>query len=205
MPRPKKLSRDKILDAAIELIDAEGLEALSMRRLGERLGVEAMSLYRHVRSKAALLDAVHDALLGRMRIEPASGAWEEDLRQIARAFRALLREHAAALPMFATRTATGPLALAQVEAGLAILHRAGLSPARAVSTFQVIFAYVVGHSMFTYASAATTGGTVDYGSLPAERFVHLRRIAEGPMPDAEQQFEQGLDLLIEGLRQTRSV
>ncbi|MEM9458184.1 MAG: TetR/AcrR family transcriptional regulator C-terminal domain-containing protein [Myxococcota bacterium] len=204
MPRPKKLSRDKILDAAIELIDAEGLEALSMRRLGERLGVEAMSLYRHVRNKAALLDAVHDALLGRMRIEPSDGGWDAQLRQIARAFRALLREHAAALPMFATRTATGPQALAQVEAGLAILHRAGLCPARAMSTFQVIFAYVVGHSMFTYAPAAATGGTVDYGSLPADQFMHLRRIAEDPMPDAEQQFEQGLDLLIEGLRQTRS-
>lgn len=202
MPRPRKLSRDKILDAAIELIDTDGLEALTMRRLGERLGVEAMSLYRHVGNKAALLDGVHDALLGRMKVEPTGEAWDEDLRRIARAFRALLAEHARALPMFATRTATGPRALDQVEAGLEVLERTGLSPARAMSTFQVIFAYVVGHSMYTYAPPSAMGGPVDYGSLAAERFPRLRRIAGVRLADADEEFERGLDLLIEGLRKT---
>lgn len=203
MPRRKKLSRDKIVDAAIALVDAEGLDALSMRRLGERLGVEAMSLYRHVGNKAALLDLVHDALLGRLHYSLAGEAWDEDLRRIARAFRALLRDHAAALPMFATRTATGPAGLAHVEAGLSVLARAGIPPAQAMSTFQVIFTYVVGHSLYTYAPPDAVAN-VDYGALPPDRFPHLHQIAQLPGTDADAEFERGLDLLVAGLRHTTS-
>ncbi|MCA9705922.1 MAG: TetR/AcrR family transcriptional regulator C-terminal domain-containing protein [Myxococcales bacterium] len=199
MPRPKKLSRDKILDAAIALVDAEGLEALSMRRLGERLGVEAMSLYRYVGSKAALLDGIHDALLGRMQVEPSEGPWDDAVRRLARAFRALLRDHAAALPVFATRTATGPRALAHVEQGLAVLARAGLPPAEALATFQVIFAFVVGHSMYTFAPL-DGGAEPDYGSLPADRFPHLHALSRLPPTDPEAEFERGLELLVQGLR-----
>ena len=118
---------------------------------------------------------------------------------MARAFRAMLREHAAALPMFATRNATGPRALAQVERGLAVLVTTGMSIAEALSTFQVVFAYVVGHSLYTF-TPLPEGSRVDYGALPADRFVHLRRIAELEPTDSEVEFERGLDLLVEGIR-----
>ncbi len=188
-----------ILDAAIEIVDEHGLEALTMRRLGERLGVEAMSLYGWVRNKADLLDGIHDVLLGRMNPTLGHPDPTEDLRSMARAFREVLRAHPNALPMFATRPARGPSALRQVELGLRVLARMGIPPERSLAIFQIIFAFVVGHALYTF-SRADDGDEVDYAALP-EDLAHVRSLAEIlPGRELDAEFELGLDTFIAGLK-----
>src|SRR5438552_18523973 len=97
------LSRERIVEAAVGLIDGEGLDALSMRRLGSALGVEAMSLYRHFPAKTALLDAVVARLLGELAVPaPTVGPWQPSFRALARAYRALLARHPKAIPLLAS-------------------------------------------------------------------------------------------------------
>src|SRR6516162_5199250 len=98
---PLALSRARICREALALVDEEGLEALSMRRLGARLGIEAMSLYHHVRDKADLLDALHAAVLGKLEPEGVKGdAWRPLLGGLARALRSALLRHPNIVPLF---------------------------------------------------------------------------------------------------------
>src|SRR5215470_10646554 len=104
---PPALSRARICSEALALVDEEGLDALSMRRLGARLGVEAMSLYRHVRDKADLLDAIHAAVLGDLGTVRSGGAaagdWRALVAHMASALRTTLLRHPNVLPLFGTR------------------------------------------------------------------------------------------------------
>ena len=193
-----------ILAAAIELVDRDGLDALTMRRLAERLGVEAMSLYGYVRNKADLLDGIHDALLGQMTPTLDGGDPTEDIRRIARAFREVLRAHPNALPIFATRPARGESSLRQVELGLSVLERMGMPPARALATFQVLFAFVVGHALYTFGKAADAD-EVDYASLP-DALAHVRSLpAVLQARDLDAEFELGLETFIAGMQVDRTV
>src|SRR4051812_17759624 len=111
---PPALSRALVCGEALALVDEEGLEALSMRRLGARLGVEAMSLYRHVRDKADLLDALHTAVLGDLRPVAAPGGegWRALLGGLSRALRDALLRHPNVVSLFATRPVRAPGAVA---------------------------------------------------------------------------------------------
>src|SRR5437879_8120056 len=118
--RRTALSRERIAVAAVALIDGEGLDALSMRRLGAELGVEAMSLYRHFPSKAALLEAVVARLLAELPVPaPTAARWQEAFRALARAYRALLTRHPNAIPLLATLELSHPGSLAGAGAGIA--------------------------------------------------------------------------------------
>src|SRR5690349_8477694 len=112
------LSREKILAAALAIVDREGLAALSMRRVAEAVGVEAMSLYHHVANKAALLDGVYELVLAELPPWKRSSSWRASLRTRAIDLRATLRAHPNTLPLFATRPAATPAAIAHLEAGL---------------------------------------------------------------------------------------
>ena len=148
MGRPATISREQILDAAIEILEEGGLGKVSMRRVGRALGVEAMSLYRHVDGKAGLLDGLHERLLGRMGPVMATGDWRHDLEAHARAFRQLLRRYPSAVPLFARRAAITPGSVAYLELGLTILAEAGLPPRQALFAFQALYELVVGHAQF---------------------------------------------------------
>jgi TetR/AcrR family transcriptional regulator, tetracycline repressor protein len=201
-PGRGSLSRPRILEAALRLADSSGLEALSMRRLGAELGVEAMSLYNHVPSKAALLDGMVEAILSEMPSPGAGGSWSERLREMARAFRRALRAHPGALPLFATRPAVTPASLRHVEAALGVLRGAGLSPDESVSALQVLVTFVVGHTLSQVGH--TKGDEVSsprYEALSREEFPHLTEIAPRlGAHDGELEFEFGLDAFLTGLR-----
>ncbi|MEO1268258.1 MAG: TetR/AcrR family transcriptional regulator C-terminal domain-containing protein, partial [Myxococcota bacterium] len=130
-----RLSRKKILAAAVQVMDRDGLKTLSMRRLGVELGVEAMSLYRYVANKSALLDGIFETILGELKAPVGSGDWRTDVRHTARQFRAVLEAHPNAVLLFATRPAVTPASLDFVEASLAILIDAGFSPHNAMTAF----------------------------------------------------------------------
>ena len=144
------LARGRVLGAALTIVDEEGLSGLSMRRLGRALGVEAMSLYHHVRNKADLLDGVHEQVLARMKVPRPTGDWQEDAARMAFALRDVLRAHANALPIFLARPAVSAGSLAHFERGLRLLVEAGFEPEIALQVFQAIYALVIGHCAFHF-------------------------------------------------------
>lgn len=194
----RSLSREAIAATALELLDQEGLEALSMRKLGARLGVEAMSLYHHVRNKQDLLNAVHELLLQKLVVSgPLGGPWEEVAAATVRAFLQLLRQHPQAIPLFASRSAVAPGSLQFVDRSLGILIQAGFSPGQALMAFQTFFTFVVGHALYHY------GPRDALSFAPANQFPNYPWLAQLTSPQAipvEEEFEFGLNLLITGLQ-----
>ena len=148
------LSRERILQAALLIVDGEGLEAISMRRVGEALGVEAMSLYNHVASKAAILDGIFETILDELPAPEKTSSWREALRDRALGLRAVLMAHPKALPLFATRPAVTPASIAHLEAVFEVLRGAGFSAKDALGVLHVISAYVIGHTLAAFAPAA---------------------------------------------------
>lgn len=192
---PRGLDRERILEAATHLLDEQGLEGFSMRRLGQLLDVQAMSLYNHFPNKAALLDAVRDELLASMPLPAPEGAWEAQVREAALAFRELLREHPRSIPLFASRAAVAPRSLAYYAACVAILQRAGFSPVESLYGFQTVFAVVIGHAQF-HDTRMAEGEPADATALYAP-YPPLHGFAAYDRP-AELTF--ALDVLLAGLR-----
>ena len=202
--KKEPLSRRRILQAALELIDGEGLEGLSMRRVGQALQVEAMSLYHHVKDKAALLDGVYELILEPLAQPPAATSWVLALKAYALAFREALQAHPHAMPLFASRPAFTPASLAHVEGALALLRRAGFSPPASLQAFNILVAFVVGHALSSRPLEADSTNP-DYSALDAKSFPHLLEAAPHmETNDLEAEFELGLDLLLKGLRERMS-
>lgn len=195
------LSRQRILETALALVDREGLEAVSMRRVGEELGVEAMSLYNHVDNKAAILDGIFEAVLAELPLPQPAATWQEMLRERAHALRSTLRAHPNVLPLFSTRPAVTPASIIHVEKALDILMTAGFSLRDAVSAFQVMFTFVVGHSIYSYRPIGSEeASSPAYERLSEADFPRMRAVArmeEGR--DAEEEFEFGLEAMFLGL------
>lgn len=145
MPAKVKLSRDRVLRAALALVDAEGVEALSMRRLGAALGVEAMSLYRHVPSKEALLDGVVELLFAELDRGAAGDDWRATLERMLAATRALALAHPRAYPLLALRELVTPEAIEQYEQVVGRLVRDGFSDADARLAFRTVASFANGH------------------------------------------------------------
>jgi AcrR family transcriptional regulator len=146
------LSRERVCREALALVDDEGLDALSMRRLGARLGVEAMSLYRHVRDKADLLDALHVAVLGDIAPVAHDGpegapAWRVMLGGMARGLRATLLRHPHVVALFATRPVTAPEALRTIGLAWTLLEQDGFSRADAEKAVTAIGIFTIGHAL----------------------------------------------------------
>jgi len=141
------ISREAILEAAIRLVDRDGLAALSMRRLGAELGVQAMTLYHHVPNKDALLDGVVERVV--LEAEPESfgdGPWEDGLRDYARSLLNALLAHANAIPLILSRPATTPNNLAIMERALESLCRQGFTLEQALDIVYSLVRFVVGHA-----------------------------------------------------------
>ena len=195
------LTRERILAVALARVDRDGLEALSMRAVGAALGVEAMSLYNHVPSKAALLDGLHERLLEAMDRPRATRTWATYAADQANALRRVLVAHPNAVALFATRPAATPATLARLEENLAVLREAGFSPIAALEVVQCVAAFVVGHALRTLGPrAGEDAATPAYATLDPARFPNVR--AAGALlgrHDAEKEFARGLAALLRGL------
>lgn len=195
--RPAKLSTALILDAALALIDREGAEALTMRRLGGELGVEAMSLYRHVADRAALLEGLADRLAAEIEPRDGAGEWADALRGLAGDVRALARRHPAAFTLVGMRVLNTPNVLGPIEDVLASLRHGGFTPARAIFAYRLVMTYARGYALAELAGFAIEVGPE--GSLPALRSLS-RRLASEP---SEVNFRAGLETILAGLRAER--
>ncbi|MGH3145523.1 MAG: TetR/AcrR family transcriptional regulator C-terminal domain-containing protein [Rubrobacter sp.] len=200
----RPLSRQRVLEAAVRFVDREGLEALSMRKLGAELGVEAMSLYNHVPNKGALLDGMVEVLLGELRIPPEDEGWEERIRGAYRAFRRLAREHPNVFPLVITRPPDTMDGVWLVEEFLRTLGRAGFDPKTSLHAFRTLSGYATGYAMaeirgFAMEPAGPRRGALD---LSAEAFPFIGELnRELGEVDRDAEFEFGLDLIISGLRE----
>ncbi len=209
--RRGRITRELVVRTALRLMDAEGLEAVSMRRVARELGVEAMSLYHHVRDKEDLLDGVIEAAMAEFPVPEDHPDWREAGRRIARAWRALLKAHPHVLTLLAHRRE--PLAAAAVlrpvDRALAVLARAGLSPEETVRAFRAFGSYIQGFVLAELAhlfgeGEPTPSAEVDLGPILAELpalAAHLRYLAHC---DFDEEFEHGLDLMIAGLEARRA-
>src|SRR6185436_18500157 len=131
-PRQTLLTRERIVDTAAALVDAEGLDAVSVRRLAAELGVQGPSLYNHFGTKAAILDAVADAVIARVDVSAfGEYEWDEALRRWAHSYHAELSAHPNIVPVLAHGPGTRPAGLAMADAVYGALIKAGWSPARA--------------------------------------------------------------------------
>ncbi len=211
-PRPR-LTREKVLRAALEFVDANGLAALSMHKLGAELGVQGMSLYSHVENKDALLDGIVEAMTGEAGPPPAEGTgWRDALRDLAAEIRALILRHPAAAPLLVSRQIMTTRQLQQVDGYLGLLMRQGFTEDRAVEVLRTLYGYALGFALVE--ANLTAGGQC--GPWPDNELSRMRRVTEMVPRDApdhllrlamlfcgqcdmNQQFSLGIELMIRGL------
>jgi AcrR family transcriptional regulator len=199
----RPLSRRRVLEAAVGFADREGLDALSMRRLGADLGVEAMALYNHVPNKDALLDGMVEVLLGELEVPPEEAGWEERVRDAYRGFRRLARRHPNVFPLLVLRPPDTMDGVWLVEEFLKTMRGAGFDAATALYAFRTLSAYATGYAMAEIRGFAMEpgGGRDGAAALPLDEFPNIAEVGEkldGMDRDAE--FEFGLDLILGGLR-----
>jgi TetR/AcrR family tetracycline transcriptional repressor len=190
------LSRERAIAAALEIVDRDGLDALTMRALGRALGADPMAVYHHVPSKAALLDGVVEAVLGEIPLDAApERPPAERIKALARGYRAALRAHPNALPAVATRPDVSPVALRLVDTALGILLEAGYSPADALTLFHATSCFVVGHALDESGSAQP---------VAAEGYTNLAAVAAAaPRVTPDATFEAGLAALLDSVADRR--
>jgi len=203
-----QLSRSRILAAALELVDQDGLEALTMRRLADQLKVDPMSIYNYVEGKEALLDGVAEALWEKVELPSESADWKEALRSFALHLRSLAHAHPQAYGLLCRACLSEP-ALRTMDVSLAALERAGLDRPRAAEMLRTLFSYAVGYGLLELSAAAPTGSTelerlVNLTrAVPPEAPVHLVEVARLIADcDMDYQFQLGLDLILAGLERS---
>jgi AcrR family transcriptional regulator len=208
--RPReRLSRDRVIEAALGVMDQEGLEAVSMRRVAREVGVEAMSLYNHVRDKEDLVDGLCVRVMRDFRFAEDDLPWDERARVAAREWRRVLKLHPNVITLFSERRKpiTDPDALRPMEHALGILHEAGLSDRDAARMFNVIGGYIMGFVMMevgqTFTATSLVEDAPDVGVALRMLGPDLPRVAAS-LPhmiecDPEDQFELGLDILLRGV------
>jgi AcrR family transcriptional regulator len=204
-PQPRQpLSRERIVDTAIALVDAEGLDALTMRRLGAELGMDPMAVYYYVPNKAALLDAVVEAVMAEidLGVDDPSAAAEERLIRAAKAYAEVLVRHRNALPLLLVRGPATAAALVPVEVMVAILRSGGVPPEHAMAGMHVLTAAVRGYAAII-ANEIADPGNRDAEALVAlaspDRFPYLSEAAAQPRQDTQAAFELGLRAIADGL------
>ena len=201
-PVQPRLSREVLVDACIRIADAEGPDAVTMRRLGAELGVDPTAVYRYFRHKDELLRAMADRLLVEVLEGFApSGAWRTDLRELALRARRRYLAHPRLALLVAAADAPLPSERRIAELGVGLLRDAGLSDEEAVLAFQAIEGYTAGTSSL---DAAATPGDGEawrrtYAALPPEAFPNLTAVAPLMYREDDAAFGFGLDLLLQAI------
>lgn len=203
MPR-RPLSQESILEAAVAVADDGGLHAVSMRSVGRQLGVEAMSLYHHVASKSALLDALADRVIGRVALPTIDAAWRPAMEDLAASTRAVYTQHPWAISLIESRATPGPAILRHHDRVLGCLVTSGFSIALASHAFSAIDAYVFGFVITELQLPFSAGEGEAFSTqldLPADEYPHLvalmRELVIGRAYDYGDEFEYGLALLLD--------
>ena len=209
----EKLTRERVIDAALTIMDAEGLDAVTMRRVAHEVGVEAMSLYHHVHDKDDLLEGICARVMAEFRVPGDGGGWYERASFAANEWRRVLKQHPNVITLFAERR--GPLtdlgSLEPMDHALGILREAGLSDRDAVRVFNVLGGFIMGFVLMEVGQMFGAGAMDK--ELPDPQAA-AQLIPEGSLRhltaalpyladcDPEEQFQLGLDMMLQGMRVT---
>lgn len=199
------LTRERIIDAAMSIIDEDGLDALSMRRLGAELGVNPMAAYHYVPNKAALYDLVLEAVMSGvdMSVIDPTAPIDERIKQAVRAYRTGVLAHPRAIPVLAARSLRSAAAIRPIEPALGLLLEAGLTPTEASAAIDSVAQFVLGGAVgyYHHVHDSELGGPhPEFEELRPEEFPNMTRIlAEGHYAGYDAEFEFGLDAIVRGL------
>jgi AcrR family transcriptional regulator len=208
--RPRTpLSRERVLKTALALADASGIESLTMRKLGEAVGVEAMSLYNHVPSKGDLLDGLIDLVFSEIELPSGTDGWKTAMRQRAISARAVLSRHRWAIGLMESRTSPGPATLRHHDAVIGCLRQAGFPVALAAHAYSALDSYVYGFALqeaslpFDTSEQTSELAQAIVAQFPADEYPHLAEFTFEhvlrPGYDYGSEYQFGLDLILDGL------
>lgn len=215
-----RLSRERLLRAAIAIADREGIESLTMRKLAEELDAGAMSLYYHVPNKVALLDAMVDAVFSEIEVPSSEVDWKTAMRRRAISTREALRRHPWAVGLMESTKAPGPADLRMHDAVLGCLRRAGFSVEMAVQAYSIQDAYIYGFALQEKSLPFET--REDFAEMAGKRvhevetttpnaaaaYPHLAEVVAGYVAkhgfSNVEAFEWGLDVILDGLERFRN-
>lgn len=207
------LSKERVLRQALALADKEGIDALSMRRLGRELGAGAMSLYHHVGNKEELLDGMVDLVFAEIHLPESGGRWQAAMRARAVSAREVLARHPWAITLMESRTTPGPANLRHREAVTASLRKAGFSIQMATHANWLLDSYIYGFALqeasLPFADAdelADMTHEVFLPQLPPEEYPYLNEAATELMEgdyDPADEFTYGLDMILDALERGR--
>ena len=206
------LTRRRVLEAAVALADRHGIEAVSMRRLGQELGIEAMSIYTHVRSKEDLLGGMVEVVIGQIPSQRARGDWKRSLRRTIMAARAVLLRHPWAPRLIEDLTEPGPAVMRHFDTVIGLLREGGFSLEMTHHALHLLGSRVLGFTQELFddspdldpeaaaALAEQIGATLPYVAEMALAATH-----EGGLGgcDTDVEFEFSLDVILDGLERLR--
>jgi len=210
-PNAKPLSKKQVLQAAIELADSDGIEALSMRKLGDKLHVKAMSLYNHVKDKGDVLDGMMDIVAGKINISADNSHWKSAMHERAVSAHEVLLLHPWAASLIMSRPTQGPEMLKHVDSTLGCLRKAGFSIELSDHAWNTLDSYIYGYTLQELNYPFDMGkvkevaqsylpmlSSDEYPSL-AELTKHMATSNYKENFEGVHDFAFGLDLILEGL------
>jgi AcrR family transcriptional regulator len=201
---PVRLNRETILAAAEQILRSEGLDAMTMRRVGTELGIDPTAIYRHYRNKEELVIELADRAFGRVALPGPELSWQDALRHVARSVRQIYAVHVDFATVLVRQADDTPNLERLTEETLRILAEAGLPPAEAARMYAVVVTHIAGSGLYN----ATIGAQADdgddgrasarrtYAALPPAEFPHAVAAAPYLFPDSQEADELGLELLI---------
>jgi AcrR family transcriptional regulator len=209
--RRRPLSRDRVLRAAIRLADEGGVESVSMRKLGQMLRVEAMSLYKHVANKDDILDGIADLVVGDFEVPSIDADWKAAIRRSAISAHQTLLRHPWASSLIESRLNAGPGRMRYLDAMIGVLSAAGFTMPLVIRTIMVLDSHTYGFVLQEMAWSFDTENAPEMAAafargLPANEYPNLLAMAEvaATTPRAVSvDFEFGLDLILDGLERLR--
>lgn len=210
--RPR-LSRDRVLAAAVEIADAGGITALTIRSLADSLGVKPMSVYHHVANKEQILDGIVDLVFAEMELPTIGGEWRAEIHCRAASARRVLRTHPWALPLLESRTSPGPATLRHHDAVLGTLRAGGFPVELTAHAYALLDAFVYGFALQEASlpfegpdSVAEVAGPM-MEAFASGQYPHLvelaTEVALQPGYDFGREFEFGLAVVLDGLERLR--
>jgi len=216
-PRTKPripLSRERVLRSAVAFADQGGIASLSMRKLGDALGVEAMSLYNHVANKSELLDGMVDLVFSEIDLPSGGAGWKTAMRQRAVSARQALLRHRWAIGLMESRASPGPATLRHHDAVIGSLRHAGFSIEMAAHAYSALDSYIYGFALqeaslpFDTEEETAEVAEMIFKQFPADEYPHLTELTVEhvlqPGYDYGNEFEFGLDLILDGLERARN-
>ena len=209
----RRLSRQRLLRAAIAHADAGGLEALTMRQLAEMLEAAPMALYRHIANKDDLIDAMIDVVFSEIGLPSGGAQWKTAMRERAMSLRDVLARHRWAIGLMESRRRPGPANLRHHDSVIGKLRAAGFDIAMAVHAYSLLDSHIYGFAItkmnlpFDTSAEVTAVAQDTLEPFPANEYPNLAEFitehAMGPGYDYGDEFDYGLDLILDGLERVR--